>query len=86
MILNYDDRIEKQKIYSNGLIIALINSLFFFLIVYFVNFIFLDKFIIIENISYEDVKIYIFIIAFGSALTIISNYFLIKFEIEGKFS
>ena len=84
MILNYDDRIEKQKIYSNGLIIALINSLFFFLIVYFVNFIFLDKFIIIENISYEDLKIYIFIIAFGSALTIISNYFLIKFEIEGK--
>ena len=37
--------IEKQKIYSNSLIIALINSLFFFLIVYFVNFIFLDKFI-----------------------------------------
>ena len=84
MILNYDDRIEKQKIYSNSLIIALINSLFFFLIVYFVNFIFLDKFIIIENISYEDLKIYIFIIAFGSALSIISNYFLIKFEIEGK--
>ena len=84
MILNYDDRIEKQKIYSNGLIIALINSLFFFLLVYFVNLIFLDKFTITENISFKDLKIYIFIIAFGSALSIISNYFLIKFEIEGK--
>ena len=84
IILNYDNKIEKQKIYSNGFIIALINSLFFFLVVYFVNLIFLDKFTITENISFKDLKIYIFIIAFGSALSIISNYFLIKFEIEGK--
>ena len=84
MILNYDDRIEKQKIYSNGLIIALINSLFFFLLVYFVNLIFLDKFTITENISFKNLKTYIFIIGCGSALSIISNYFLIKFEIEGK--
>ena len=84
MILNYNNKIEKQKIYSNSFIIALINSLIFFLLVYFVNLIFLDKFIITENISFEDLKIYIFIIAFGSALSIISNYFLIKFEIQGK--
>jgi|APSaa5957512535_1039671.scaffolds.fasta_scaffold02196_11 hypothetical protein len=84
MILNFDNKIEKQKIYSNGFIIALINSLFFFLVVYFVNLIFLDKFTITENINFKDLKTFIFIIAFGSALTIISNYFLIKFEIEGK--
>ena len=84
MILNFDNKIEKQKIYSNGFIIALINSLFFFLVVYFVNLIFLDKFTITENINFKDLKTFIFIIAFGSALSIISNYFLIKFEIEGK--
>jgi hypothetical protein len=84
MILNYNNKIEKQKIYSNSFIITLINSLFFFLIVYFVNLFFLDKFTITENISFEDLKIYILIIALGSALTIISNYFLIKFEVEGK--
>ena len=84
MILNYDDRIEKQKIYSNSLINTLINSLFFFLLVYFVNLIFLDKFTITENISFKNLKTYIFIIGCGSALSIISNYFLIKFEIEGK--
>ena len=84
MILNYNNKIEKQKIYSNSFIIALINSLIFFLLVYFVNLIFLDKFIITENINFKDLKTFIFIIAFGSALTIISNYFLIKFEIEGK--
>ena len=84
MILNFDNKIEKQKIYSNGFIIALINSLFFFLVVYLVNLIFLDKFTITENINFKDLKTFIFIIAFGSALSIISNYFLIKFEIEGK--
>jgi len=84
MILNFDNKIEKQKIYSNGFIIALINSLFFFIVVYFVNLIFLDKFTITENINFKDLKTFIFIIAFGSALSIISNYFLIKFEIEGK--
>lgn len=84
MILNFDNKIEKQKIYSNGFIIALINSLFFFLVVYFVNLIFLDKFTITENINFKDLKTFIFIIAFGSALSIISNYFLIKFEIEGR--
>lgn len=30
MILNYNNKIEKQKIYSNSFIITLINSLFFF--------------------------------------------------------
>ena len=48
MILNYDDRIEKQKIYSNSLIITLINSLFFFLFVYFVNLI--NIFFILDRI------------------------------------
>ena len=84
MILNYDDRIEKQKIYSNSLINTLINSLFFFLLVYFVNLIFLDKFTITENISFKDLNIIIFIIACFSALSITSNYFLLKFEIEKR--
>ena len=71
MILNFDNKIEKQKIYSNGFIIALINSLFFFLVVYFVNLIFLDKFTITENINFKDLKTFIFIIA-GCALFYIS--------------
>lgn len=84
MILNYNNKIENQKIYSNSFIITLINSLFFFLLVYFVNLIFLDKFTITKDISFKDLNAYIFIIALGNALTIISNYFLIKFEVEGK--
>ena len=71
MILNFDNKIEKQKIYSNDFIIALINSLFFFLVVYFVNLIFLIKFTITENINFQDLKTFIFIIAFGYALSII---------------
>ena len=84
LIINKGKKIETNKIYTNSFILSIINSLFFFLIVYITNLILLDKFTVIKELNFENLKVLIIIVSLGSALSLISNFFLIKFEIQGK--
>jgi len=84
LIINKGKKIETNKIYTNSFILSIINSLFFFLIVYITNLILLDKFTVIKELNFENLKVLIIIVSLGSALSLFSNFFLIKFEIQGK--